>query len=129
MQEFFIVKGSTNPVLEMELIEDGRYDFRKSIFTEALQDSIVTFNMKDNETGIMKISKAKANIVLASEDSCEEKYVLQYKWNERDVNKVGIYHAWFDITFNGNISSDGIDYPSGTLKVPIEESLMVIVKE
>ena len=25
MQEFFIIKGSTNPVLEMELIDDGKY--------------------------------------------------------------------------------------------------------
>ena len=27
MQEFIINKGSTNPSLEMELINDGRYDF------------------------------------------------------------------------------------------------------
>lgn len=129
MQEFFIIKGSTNPVLEMELIDDGRYDFRKSIFTDALQDSVVTFNMRDNETGVMKISKAKANVVMAAEDTCENKYVLQYKWKERDVNRVGTYQGWFDISFNGNIVSDGIDYPTGNLKVPIEESLLIIVKE
>lgn len=129
MQEFFIIKGSTNPVLEMELIDDGRYDFRKSIFTDALQDSVVTFNMRDNETGVMKISKAKANVVMAAEDTCENKYVLQYKWKERDVNRVGTYQGWFDISFNGNIISDGIDYPTGNLKVPIEESLLIIVKE
>ena len=129
MQEFFIIKGSTNPVLEMELIDDGRYDFRKSIFTDALQDSVVTFNMRDNETGVMKISKAKANVVMAAEDTCENKYVLQYKWKERDVNRVGTYHGWFEISFNGNIISDGIDYPTGNLKVPIEESLLIIVKE
>ena len=129
MQEFFIIKGSTNPVLEMELIDDGRYDFRKSIFTDALQDSVVTFSMRDNETGVMKISKAKANVVMAAEDTCENKYVLQYKWKERDVNRVGTYQGWFDISFNGNIVSDGIDYPTGNLKVPIEESLLIIVKE
>lgn len=128
MQEFFIMKGSTNPVLEMELIDDGRYSFRQSIFNEALQDSIVTFNMRNRETGVMKISKARANVVLAAEDTCEDRYVLQYKWSERDVNKEGIYEAWFEITFNGNISSDGIDYPSGNLKVPIEEELLVIIR-
>ena len=57
------------------------------------------------------------------------KYVLQYKWKERDVNRVGTYQGWFDISFNGNIISDGIDYPTGNLKVPIEESLLIIVKE
>ena len=45
MQEFFIMKGSVNPVLEMELINDGRYDFQKSLLNDALQDGVVTFNM------------------------------------------------------------------------------------
>ena len=57
MQEFFILKGSVNPVLEMELIDDGRYSFHKSLFNEALQDSNVTFTMIDTETNIPKISK------------------------------------------------------------------------
>ena len=87
MQEFFILKGSLNPVLEMELINDGRYDFQKSLLNDALQDSVVTFNMKDEETGILKVAKAKANIVLAKDESCQERYVLQYKWNKRDVSK------------------------------------------
>ena len=30
MQEFFINKHSINPVLRMELICDGRYDYKKS---------------------------------------------------------------------------------------------------
>jgi hypothetical protein len=122
------MKGSTNPVLEMELIEDGRYDFRRSMFNEALQDSTVTFNMRNRDNGIMKISKAKANIVLAADSTCEEKYVLQYKWTERDVNKEGVYDAWFEITFHGNITSSVVDYPTGNLKVPIEEGLLVIIK-
>lgn len=128
MQEFFILKGSLNPVLEMELINDGRYDFQKSLLNDALQDSVVTFNMKDEETGILKVAKAKANIVLAEDDSCQERYVLQYKWNKRDVSKEGVYKGWFEITFNGNITSEGIEYPTGNLIVPIEEDLRIIVK-
>ena len=128
MQEFFILKGSLNPVLEMELINDGRYDFQKSLLNDALQDSVVTFNMKDEETGILKVAKAKANIVLAEDDSCQEHYVLQYKWNKRDVSKEGVYKGWFEIAFNGNITSEGIEYPTGNLIVPIEEDLRIIVK-
>ena len=127
MQEFYIIKDSVNPVLEMELIDDGRYDFKRSLFNEALQDSEVTFSMKDEETGIMKISKSKANIVLAIDDICEEKYILQYKWSKRDVSKKGTYEAWFEINFNGNITSDGVEYPEGNLKVPVEEKLRIIV--
>ena len=128
MQEFFILKGSLNPVLEMELINDGRYDFQKSLLNDALQDSVVTFNMKDEETGILKVAKAKANIVLAEDESCQERYVLQYKLNKRDVSKEGFYKGWFEIAFNGNITSEGIEYPTGNLIVPIEEDLRIIVK-
>ena len=123
MQEFYIKKGSINPVIEMELINDGRYDFQKSLINDALQDSIVTFSMKNEETGILKISKAKANIVLTDEDSCQERYILQYKWDKRDTAKEGVYNAWFEISFNGNITSDGIEYPTGNLIVPVEEDL------
>lgn len=128
MQEFFIVKGSINPPLEMELINDGRYDFHKSLINNALQDSVVTFSMKDEETGILKIAKAKANIVLSDDSTCQEKYILQYKWNKRDVAKEGIYHGWFEINFNGDITTQGIEYPTGNLIVPIEEDLRIIVK-
>ena len=128
MQEFYIKKGSINPVIEMELINDGRYDFQKSLINDALQDSIVTFSMKNEETGILKISKAKANIVLTDEDSCQERYILQYKWDKRDTAKEGVYNAWFEISFNGNITSDGIEYPTGNLIVPVEEDLRIIVK-
>ena len=60
MQDFYIVRGSLNPVLEMELIADGRYDFQKSLINDAIQDSIVTFSMIEEETGLLKISKANA---------------------------------------------------------------------
>ena len=128
MQEFFILTGSLHPFLEMELINDGRYDFQKSLLNDALQDSVVTFNMKDEDTGILKVAKAKANIVLAEDDSCQERYVLQYKWKKRDVSKEGGDKGWFEIAFNGNITSEGIEYPTGNLIVPIEEDLRIIVK-
>lgn len=128
MQEFFIKKGSVNPVLEMELIEDGRYDFNKSLLNYALQDSNVYFTMINEETGILKISKAKANIVLVDNDSCEEKYILQYKWTPRDVNTEGCFLGYFEIVFNGNISAENMEFPTGNLKVPIEEELRIIIK-
>ena len=113
MQEFYINKGSVNPVLEMELIKDGRYDFQKSLMNDAIQDSVVTFTMIDEETGLLKVAKSSANIVLVRDESCEEKYILQYKWQERDTKKEGFFKGWFDINFNGDLTSEGIDYPSG----------------
>lgn len=128
MQDFFIIRGSVNPCLVMELINDGRYDFQKSLINDALQDSVVTFSMADEETGLLKVAKQKADIVLVGEDSCEEKYLLRYKWKPRDVEKEGFYKGWFEIKFNSNISQSGVEFPEGNLKVPIEEQLRIIVK-
>lgn len=129
MQEFYIRQYSVNPVLEMELINDGRYDFQKSLINEALQDSVVTFSMKDEETGLLKVAKAEANIVLANDETCNEKYILQYKWKERDVAKKGIFNGWFEINFNGDLTNgDGTVYPEGNLIVPVEEELRIFVK-
>ena len=127
MMEFIIKKGSVNPVLRMELIKDGRYDFKKAMIDNAIQDSVVKFYMKDVETGLIKVAKADADIVLAQEEGCEEKYILQYKWKERDTKKEGIYEGWFEINFNGNLKEEGVDYPSGKMIVPIQEKLQIII--
>lgn len=128
MQEFFILKDSTNPYLEMELIDSGRYNFNDSVINYALQDSQVTFTMINEETNTPKISKAKANIIQVNNNSCEEKFILQYKWKPRDVNESGVFKGVFEITFNNNLYIENIDLPSGNLKVPIEEDLVIIIK-
>ena len=124
MQEFNVRAGATLPVLRMELIEDGRYDFHK-----ALQDSDVVFSMKDIETGILKVSKAKAVIKNADTEGCEDKYVVEYDWQTRDTAKPGIYEGWFDIDFKGDVVEAGVDYPSaGKLRVPVTEDLLIYVR-
>lgn len=128
MQEFFIIQGSLNPVLVMELVNDGRYDWQKSLINDALQDSVVTFSMADEETGLLKVAKQQADIVLADEDSCQERYLLRYKWKPRDVEKPGYYKGWFEIKFNGDLSQSGVQFPEGNLKVPIEEQLRIVIK-
>ncbi len=128
MQEFFILKDSVNPYLEMELIDNGRYTYNSSLLNYSLQDSNITFTMINEETGVPKISKAKANIVLINDNSCEEKYIIQYKWKPKDVNTIGFYKGFFEINFNSNITMEGIEFPQGNLKIPIEEDLRIIVK-
>ncbi len=127
-QEFYLIKGATSPYLRMELINDGRYDYKKSLFDNALQDSVVTFSMKNVETGLLKVAKAPVDIVLAKSEGCEEKYVLQYKWKERDTKESGVFEGMFEIKFNGNLSEDGIEYPNGILKVPVEEPLIIYIR-
>lgn len=128
MQEFFINHNSLLPTLEMELIKDGRYDFDKSLINDAIQDSVVTFSMIDEETGLLKVAHEKANIVLDNDGGCEERYILQYKWKKRDIRKPGFYKGWFEIKFNGDIYSYGVEFPQGNLIVPIEEELRIVIK-
>ena len=126
VQEFYINSGAVLPVLRMELINDGRCDYNK--IYDAIQDADITFSMKDSETGILKISKAEAEAVLAETNGCEEKYVIQYKWTERDTRKPGIYTGWFDIKFKGDLREAGVTFPEGKLIVPIQEELMIYIK-
>ena len=129
MQTLTIRTGTNYPVLRMELIEDGRYDFHKAKINNALQDSDVVFSMKDTETGLLKISKAKALIKNADTEGCEDKYVLEYDWQPRDTAKPGIYEGWFDIKFNGDVIEEGVDYPNaGILRVPVAESLLIYIR-
>ena len=129
MQEFFINKGSLNPVLRMELICDGRYDYKKSlIYNNAIQNADVTFSMKNTSNDVLKVSKAKAEIVTATGTGCEEKNILQYTWKKRDINETGVFKGWFEIVFHGDIYEEGVQYPSGNLIVPIEDELIIYVK-
>ena len=128
-QEFYINSGSILPVLRMELINDGRYDYMKSdVIGKALQDAKVTFTMRNVDTEILKISNAKCNIVLAEDTGCEEKYVIEYRWKERDTKEKGVYQGWFTLDFNGNISEEGVSFPEGRMITPISEDLIIYIK-
>lgn len=127
MQEFFIIRGSINPLLEMEVINDGKHQYHKTFFNEALQDCTVKFSMINEETGLLQVAKAEAEIV-EGDCGCEEKYVLRYRWKPRDVAKPGFYKGWFEIFFNGDIVEDGVEFPNGNMKVPIEEDLRIVIK-
>lgn len=129
MQEFYLRKSSTAIPVRMEVINDGRYDYRKSLMNYSLMDSTVTFSMKNVETGLLKVSKSPADIVVAKDNGCEDKYILQYKWKDRDVKEVGVFEGWFDIIFNGNLSENGEEYLTGKLKVPVEEQLIIYIND
>jgi hypothetical protein len=122
VQEFYIKTNATLPYLRMELINDGRCDYDK--FYEAIQDADITFSMKDSETGLLKVSNAPVTPVLAQETGCEEKYILEYRWDKKDTRKPGIYEGWFVIKFRGVVSDE---IGAGDLIVPIQEKLMIYV--
>ena len=123
-QIFKIKQNSELPTLRMELIDDGKYDFLKNeTYNNAIQNADITFSMKD-ERGVLKVSKAKVDIINVNCE-CSQKYLLEYKWKKRDTKEKGIFTAWFEIDFHGDIYQEGIDFPEGKLIMPIQEELKI----
>lgn len=121
--DFFINKGATLPVMRLELIQDGRYEWNS--FFNKLQNSTIYFTMSDLETGVKKIGKKVTTALLKEtcadcEDCLGEEYYLSYNFTARDTNKAGVYIGKFIIEFD-----DG----SGTLIVPLREELRINVME
>lgn len=114
---FEINKNSTLPTLMLELIQDGRNDYKK--FFEDIQDSDITFCMTDISTGNKKIGNRPATCILKecndTEGCINDEYYLAYEWRAKDVNTAGSYVGEFTISF-GN---------GGILIVPIKESLYI----
>lgn len=115
---FNINKNSTLPVLNMELIKDGRYTYKE--FNDKIQNSNIFFTMSDLNTGVKVIGKKAATLTLKSQyNGCEdEEYYLTYQFTKKQTSKPGTYIGAFIIEF-----LDG----SGTLVVPIQEELIINV--
>jgi len=119
MQEFYINKNATLPILKMELINDGRYDFQK--FHEMIQDSTISFSMRNYENDTLKISNNTSNVFLEAKDGCDEEYYICYKWSERDTKQIGKFKGQFTIKFGGVLGD-------GKLIVPIQDELTIYVQ-
>ena len=118
--EFFINKNSTLPKLKMELVNDGRNNFRE--FYEKVQNAVIKFTMYDVETNVKKIANSKASIQLkdphCSIGGDKPEYYIVYKFTSTDTKKVGRYQGQFTITF-----LDG----TGTRIAPIRDELFINV--
>ena len=124
MQEFYIKKDSVLPTLRMELIEDGRHDYNK--FHELIQTANITFTMVNRETGVTKVAKMPAYIKARENGGCVEQYVICYDWRKHDTKEEGNYLGEFNIEF-GELKNDEYDYPTGNLRMPIREQLMITI--
>lgn len=118
--DFFINKNATLPILKMELIKDGRNDYKK--FYDMLQNSDITFCMTDIVTGVKRVGNRDAICILKepSSDSSNEEYYLGYKFTKKDTSKAGSFIGEFNINF-----LDG----GGLLIVPIRENLNIHILE
>lgn len=127
MKQFNINKDATLPYLEIEPVTNGRNTFRK--LYEALQNADISFSMKNIDTGIWKIANAQANIVNSTEQGCEDRFKIQYRWKTRDTKEAGRYLAQFKIKFLNDIVSGDTIFPKGELIVPIYEDIIVNIMD
>ena len=127
MKQFVINKNSTLPYLEIEPIHDGRHTYKKLYL--AMQSATVTFTMCNMENGVKKIANAPCHIVPINDEVCEERYKIQYRWNKRDTSEAGVFIGQFKLTFDNDITIDGMTFPKGDLIVPIAEELQIIIND
>lgn len=127
MKQFNINKDSELPYLEIEPVVNGRNTFLK--LYEAIQSAEVTFSMKNIDTGVWKIANAKAYIVNCSNQGCEDRFKIQYRWKKRDTKESGRYLAQFKIKFSDDIVSGDTIFPKGELIVPIAEGIIVNIQD
>ena len=117
---FSIRQHATLPILKMKLFRDGRNDYNN--FDELLENSAITFAMKDQSTGIYKIANKPAKLILRDPCSTElnPEYYIGYEFTSEDTDRTGIYLGEFNIKFmNKNLT------PVGDLIVPISEQLYI----
>ena len=118
--EFFIRKDSIEPILKMQLVQDGRNDFRN--FHEKLANSSIYFSMKDTTTGILKVVNQTAGIVSKTPTSLNSdiEYYIYYPWKKRDVRKSGRFEGQFIVYFHDDNTE---------LIAPIREDLYINISE
>ena len=77
--EFFIRQHSIEPILKMQLVQDGRNDFRD--FHDKLSNSSIYFSMKDEKTGIPRVLNRTGGIVTKEPTSLNSpiEYYIYYK--------------------------------------------------
>ena len=107
--DYFVRKHSDYSVISLDLIQDGHTDY-ETFFTE-IKNAIVTFSMVDSDTGLIKISKRKAEICVDN-NNCQ----ITYRLNPKDVNADGTYIGNFNIKFNSTQEN---------LIIPIREDLRI----
>lgn len=117
---FFIRKGAILPLLRMKVIEDSNLDYQK--FMTMLENSAITFSMRELNTGAYKIANRQGGIVLRKKrvnNAQQDEYYIYYKWQSKDTNKVGEFQGEFHIDFFGS--------ETGNLIVPTQENLIIHV--
>ena len=113
--EFFIRQGSTEPILKMRLIDDGKND--KSSFNDMLENSDITFEMFDVNTGEPVLLNETCNITTRTKlyNQTTDEYYIVFRFTEQQTSEIGKFEGKINVSFdNGN-----------KLILPVKEKLYI----
>lgn len=120
--EFFIRQGSSEPILKMRMVDDGKND--KSSFNDRLESSNITFEMYDIETGEPEILNSTCQITTRTKkyNQTTDEYYIVHQFTESQTSRVGKYEGKVTIQFlDENLN------PTTKLILPIKEKLFITV--
>ena len=114
--EFFIRKGSSEPILKLRLIDDAKND--KSSFNDRLENAEIKFSMYNYETKEPHILNQDCYITTRTKkyDQTTDEYYITYKFTVNQTSIIGKYEGIITIYFTN---------PSSTLILPIKEKLFI----
>lgn len=118
--EFFIRQGSTDPILKLRLIDDGKND--KSSFNDLLENSDIRFEMFDVKTEQYQVLNGECLLTTRTKkyDQTTDEYYITYRFTEENTSVKGRYEGIITIQFLDENSN-----PTNKLIVPIKEKLFI----
>jgi hypothetical protein len=120
--EFFIRQGSSEPILKMRMVDDGKND--KSGFNDKLESCNITFDMYNVETGEPEILNSSCQITTRDKkyNQTTDEYYIVHQFSENQTSKIGKYEGIITIQFlDTNLN------PTTKLILPIKEKLFITI--
>ena len=118
--EFFIRQGSSDPILKMRMIDDGKND--KTSFNDLLESADITFEMSDVKTGEPVILNSDCFVTTRTKlyNQTTEEYYITHRFTETQTSQMG--------KFEGKITIQFLDTdlnPTTKLILPVKEKLYI----
>lgn len=118
--EFQIRQGSSEPILKLRMIQDGKND--KSSYNEMLENALITFEMIDSVTGEYEILGEHCDLALRTKlfNQITDEYYITYKFTEEQTSKVGKFEGKVIVQFRDTNLN-----PTSKLILPVKEKLYI----
>lgn len=118
--EFFIRQGASDPILKMRLIDDGKND--KSLFNDMLENSNITFEMYNVNSGEAVILNAQCSVTTRTKhyNQTTDEFYIVFRFTEQQTSEIG--------KFEGKINVQFLDTdlnPTTKLILPVKEKLYI----